>query len=386
MEYKGICWPTKEQKWLLRAALLQGNAAIAAWREWESNVDIDRLDRGSQRLLPLLYHNLREQGVETPLMGKLKGVYRATWYKNQLAFHDMAALLNVFHAAGIQTMILKEAALILLHYQDHGLRPMDKFDILVRPEQASAAINLLVELGWRPKKKSLEAFNDSYFSFRHEHAFENAAGHQFDLHWHVLHECCYTNADDDFWDSAIVTELRDVSTQALNPTDQLLHVCVHGVKWNPTPLLCWIADATMILNASQSEIDWNRLITQAQKLRLILPIKAALNYLRDLLNIPVPPVILQSMQDMPVSTIERMEHEACTRSPGLMGGLPQSWFRYLRFSQLESVTSLRPKLFGFPKFLQQIWTLDHLWQVPFYAVSKASKRIQAKLFRANQRL
>jgi len=80
---EGDCWPTREQELLLRAALLQGNDAINAWHEWKSSVDIEQLDQGSYRLLPLLYRSLHIDGVEDPLMNKLKGVYRMTWYKNQ---------------------------------------------------------------------------------------------------------------------------------------------------------------------------------------------------------------------------------------------------------------------------------------------------------------
>jgi hypothetical protein len=374
---KGSCWPTKEQELLLRAALLQGSAAIAAWHEWESNVDIDQLDQGSQRLLPLLYRNLRSHKVETPLMGRFKGVYRATWYKNRTAFHDMAVLLDAFHDAGIQTLILKGAALVLLHYKDHGLRPMSDFDILVPTEQAPAAMNLLVKLGWRPKQKPLKAFSDGYFSFRHGHEFQDSAGRQLDLHWHALLECCYTGADDDFWDSAVLTKLHGMSTYALNPTDQLLHVCVHGAEWNPIPPFRWVADAMIIMNTSQAEIDWDRFIAQAQKRRLILQLEGALSYLQNLLNAPIPPTVLQSMRSMTVSRIERMEYQARTRLSGLTGVTARNCFCYLRSSQSKKSTALRT-LVGFPRFLQHVWALDHLWQVPLYAVSKVGKRARAR--------
>jgi hypothetical protein len=374
---KGGCWPTKEQELLLRAALLQGNEAIAAWHDWESSIAIDQLDQGSQRLLPLLYHNLREHGVDASLVGKFKGVYRATWYKNQMAFHDMAALLTAFHNAGIQTLTLKGTALVLLHYKDHGLRPMNDLDILVHSEQASAAINLLVKLGWRPKQKSRKVFNDRYFSFRHGHEFRDGTGRQLDLHWHALLECCYAGADNDFWDGAVLTELHRVSTYALNPTDQLLHVCVHGAEWSPVPPFRWIADAMMILNTPQSEIDWNRLIAQTQKRRLILQVEGALSYLQDLLNAPIPPTVLQSMRNMPVSSMERIEYQARTRLSGLTGVTARNFFCYLRSSQLRKSTILRT-LIGFPRFLQHVWALDHLWQVPLYAASKVGKRARAK--------
>ena len=73
--HEGGCWPTWEQESLLKAALLQGEEAIKAWHKWKSRVDVDQLDPGSLRLLPLLYRNLRTHGVEDPLMNRFKGIY-----------------------------------------------------------------------------------------------------------------------------------------------------------------------------------------------------------------------------------------------------------------------------------------------------------------------
>jgi hypothetical protein len=51
-----------DQAWLLRAALLPGPAGRAAWRRWRAGADLATIDRGSARLLPLLWHNLLANG------------------------------------------------------------------------------------------------------------------------------------------------------------------------------------------------------------------------------------------------------------------------------------------------------------------------------------
>jgi hypothetical protein len=48
----------------VKAALLRGGFALDAWNEWRARVDLARLDAGSQGLLPLLWDNLRRQGVK----------------------------------------------------------------------------------------------------------------------------------------------------------------------------------------------------------------------------------------------------------------------------------------------------------------------------------
>lgn len=371
------CWPTWQQELLLKASLLQGGEAISAWEKWRSSVNIEQLDPGSHRLFPLLYHNLNMRGIKDPLMNMLKGVYNLTWYQNQLLFHKVAALLNSFHNAGIETMLLKGAALTLLYYRDHGLRPMGDIDVLVRTEQAPAAINLLRNLGWEPNPGSWQvAFTEAYVSAAHARGFRDADGRELDLHWHVLLECCRADADNDFWDKAVPTKFYDASTHVLTPADQLLHVCVHGAKWNSTSPLRWVADAMMIIHSPKSEIDWNRLITQAEGRRLILPIRGALDYLKNKFDAPIPHAALQAIQNMQTSKMEHIEYSYKSQSylQKPLGYLPILWFDYARIAGNKT---LALKLIGFVKHIQSYWGVKHLWQLPFYAISMTKHRIRA---------
>jgi hypothetical protein len=375
MKLEQSCWPTPEHELLLRASLLQRREAIEAWREWKSGADVDSLDPGSQRLLPLLYRNLSVLGVEDPLMERFKGFYQRTWVRNQMRFHDMSTVLHPLHSAGIRTVVLKGAALVLLHYRDHGLRPMADFDLLVPPAQAGAAANLLINLDWQPNLRLPEVFTETFLSVRHSQNFEDASGRELDLHWHLLLECCYPGADDDYWAGAVPISINGVPTSALNPTDQLLHVCIHGAKWNPTPPFRWVADAMMVLRTSHSELDWDRLIRQAERHRLILPLRSALSYLRDVLQAPIPPEALAEMQSAPVSRAEHAAYRFSTHRPGLFGGLPSVWFLYLRALRGTSGGKVRSAFLWLPTFFQHVWGVTHLWQMPFYLVYKGARRV-----------
>jgi hypothetical protein len=370
------CWPTKEQELLLRASLLPGREAVDAWQGWGSSADIDLLDQGSFRLLPLLYRNLSRHEVKEPLLGRLKGVYRATWYKNQMLFHTAAGFLRSLHRAGIPVMILKGAALATMYYRDAGLRAMDDFDFLVPTEQALQAIDLLVGLGWKPVPWR-QTFNEEYLTVLHAHQFNDGTGYGFDLHWHMLSDGCYAGADEDFWNGAIRTEIHDAPVYALNAADELLHTCVHGTRWSPVPPLRWLADAMIIVRDAQSEIDWSRLVWLAQGRRLILPVRQTLDYLRTKLDAPIPPSVLEDFQQAPVSRAEYTEHERITRSPGLLGQLPAKWYRYRR-SVWGSGHSLTPiKVFGFLRYLQRFWDKDHLGQVLWGVVQRGISNILA---------
>jgi hypothetical protein len=366
MKREGSFWPAQLQEVLLRAALCEGKDAVEAWKEWRSRVDIDdidRLDPGSYRLLPLLYHNLKNKYPDDPLMMRLKGVYRLTWYKNQMLFHAIASVLRSFRRAGIDAMVLKGAALTLLCYRDYGLRPMNDFDVLVHTGDALSAVSLLRELGWT----SLEFDPDEkYISVSYSHGFADKSGREFDLHWHLFSQCRTPGADDDYWKDAALTDFHGVPAYVLSPTDQLLHVCVHGAEWNITPPFRWVADAMMLLRNAQDGIDWDSLISRAAKRQLTLPLLDTLQYLRETFDAQVPPEVLRKLANIPVPWIERMEYRIAINPPTPWSAALDLWCQH---SRLAGGANLPRKAAGFPKFLQSIWGIS-AWKLPFHSLMK----------------
>lgn len=360
--YEGFLRLEPQQELLLRAALLKGEGAVESCRQWKSSVNVERLDPASHRILPLLYRNLLTHGVSDPSMGIYKGVYRQTWYKNQLLFHTLASVLRSFGSAGIETIVLKGAALTVLNYKDHGLRPMNDCDVLIHADRVSDAINLLRELGWKPM--NFEP-TEEYISVRHAHGFMNGKGQEFDLHWHVMSQSRDMDADNDFWDGAITVNINGVATRALNPTDQLLHVCIHGARWNYIPPFRWMADAMMVLSTS-SGIDWDRVIAQAEKRRVVLPLRDSLNYLLHVVDAPVPADVLRNIQAMPVPRIEYMEYKINVSPRTRWTAALDLWCQH---SRLMKNGNLLHRLVGFPIFLQRMWGRS-LWKLPFFGLLK----------------
>lgn len=397
VQHDGGCWPTQQQELLIQASVLRGKAAVDAWRQWKANVDWDQIDLGSRRLFPLAYRNLSTHGLKDPLMNIFGWVYRSTQSGNQGMFARMSDILNSFHHAGIPTLLLKGAALILLHYKDPGLRPMVDFDILVPTAKAAAAIKMLSELGWAstvtrlkgfseigsltrlgwtPNIRPTEEFTQTYFSVRHAHEFVGPAGHVCDLHWHLFQGSANLDADHEFWQGAVGTTVGRVPTFALNPTDLLFHVCVHGAKWNSVPPLRWLADAATIMSTSEAEINWDRLIALARQHGQVLPLRHALAYLRRHLYLPVPSAVLKAFQDLPVSQIMRMEYRIRTRPPRLMDGFLEIYFLYKCYTRQDQPLGLFRALKGFPEFLQHVFGMERLCHLPLYVLFELVRRFR----------
>ena len=376
---KEVQYATREQELLLKAALLKGADAINAWNEWKGITDLEgHLDPGSFRLLPLLYMNLHQYKVKDPFMIRLKGIYRMAWYENQSLFNYISKILSYLQDAGIQVMLLKGTALTLLNYKNYGVRPMKDIDVLVPTSQVSSTIDLLKKADWRTKSQ----LTKDDLRYRHSFSFFDNSGMVLDLHWHVLYDSCKSDSDMEFWDGAVPVRFCDVSLCSSNPTDTLLHVIVHGISehemLNPEPSIRWIADAMSILNTTNAEIDWVRLVNQAKKHRVCLRLKEGLNYLHDRFQAPIPGSILNDINNSPISLTERLEwrHIMNNQKNMLLGRFPEYLSHYMR---LANGTGLLPAISGFPKYLQYRMHARNLRHLFSYLLSRSIRIAKNKI-------
>jgi hypothetical protein len=379
---EGGAFPTAAQLLLLKAASWHGEPALQAWQQWKERISLetDLLETRSFRLLPLLYHNLRSQGVDDPAMGRLKGIYRLTWYKNRLSFQVLAGVLRLFRSAGIETRVLNGAALTRLYYRDYGLRPMDDLDVLVPVCLVHSAISPLEQAGWKIKGPSLEKLTDDVLRLRHSVSFENPEGRSLELCWRALPDLAGLGDDDDLWANGNSLQIENAPALTLSSAGHLLCICARGIAPNSTSLMCWAADAMTVLSATRGELDWDRLVAQAEKHRLVLPVLGALLFLREALAAPVPMEVIARLRKRPVTLMERVEYRLRIRPAGAWGSLPYSWARNWRRLRLAGspFAGLR-SVVGFPRYLRITQGRDRTGQVWAWAASRTLLRSKKAL-------
>lgn len=309
-------FPSAEQELLLRAALLEGEPAERAWVEWRGRHEDEQFDPASFRLLPLVYRNLSALGSDDPWMGRLKGLYRRSWFLNQSLFTRAAGALERLEAADIPTLLLKGAGLSAAHYRDLGVRPMDDVDMAVPRERAGDALAVLAAAGLHPTR----LVGAEHLSVAHAETLVDEAGNHIDLHWSVMWRA---GPDEELWQAAVPVELRGVATRTLCATDHVLQTCAHGAYWNQIHPLRWVSDVAAILR-SPDEIDWERLVRLAERRELTLPVGDALGYMQERFAAPVPADLRDRLRAQPVRALRRASYRverlppSPLRSAGLM--------------------------------------------------------------------
>jgi hypothetical protein len=369
----GGSWPTISQELLLKAALLKGNACLNAWEQWKKYNEIEQIDDGSHRLLPLTYYNLSAQGVQDSLLIRLKSVYRYMLSRNHLMFYQIIPALSALKKLKIKTMLLKGAALTLTHYKNYALRPQLDIDILVPEIQASKAFEYFQRHGWRPEYQyALE----KVLQFRHSCGFDAGMHKRIDLHWNIFQECREPGIDDIFWQNAVAVVVNDVKTLALSETHQFLHTCIHGVKWNTIMPCRWVADAITILNQSHGDIGWDDLVELARERALTVPLRHALTYLHDAFEAEIPESTLSRLDKTPVSFFERLEFRVMiTKKSIVFGNFFKFAVGYLRVPHSKNILI---HIFNFFSFLQMQWKIRYLFLMPFVLVRDAIRSFVKK--------
>jgi len=357
--------PTDRQALLVKAALSEGELAIEAWERWKSTVGIESLDAGSQALLPIVYRNLVGHGVGGPEMRRARLAYETAWLVNERLFRDVSVLLEALRAAGIETMILKGAALALLHYRDLGLRSLGDVDVLVRPSDVRRAVDVLTGLGWEPARRPLPDLTDAYLRRRRAINLSSDRIKKLDLHWHVIDESCRPNGDDGFWSGAIRAAVRGVETRAMNPTDQLLHVCAHEIRWSPVPLPRWIVDVAMILRSSPESFEGNRLASYARELDLALPVREALQQALPFVESPIVSSLLEAVHGVPSSRGAIREFRRRSSPPDPLSSIATEFWR---MSLQPGRRSVVRRVLALPAHARAVWGLTHAWQLPLAGV------------------
>ena len=338
-----IFLPNYQQEMLLKAALWNGPESIEAWHIWKDSVEDQPIDAGSENLLPLLFHNLKSQEVVDSQMDNLKGYLYSTWSNNQILIRSALPVVSGLQKAGLPVMLLKGAALAAQYYKHLGLRPMADLDILIPLDAAREAFQVMKKLGWTPAKWLYQGFYRSYFLVKHGFEFQNESCQTIDLHWHVLDECLDQRSDEDFWKKATPIQWCGLTVQCLDPADQLLHICVHGANWNPTPPIRWVTDAMIVIRSEKHTIDWQRLLDQTTKRNLTPQLVDTIQYLTLKLHAPIPNDFVRALSQQTISSSSRLYHQIRISPPKNPESLWRIMRQRVRFARLTDGMRIQKK-------------------------------------------
>lgn len=348
--------PDAGQELLLAATVGPLDGAAAAFAQWRRTHDIETLDAGSTRLLPLLVPRQPVLGADGAPWAVIRGVYRRAFVHGQLVCRRAGDAIARLASAGIDAMALKGGALIAYYDGNPALRPMNDFDVLVRRENAVAAIGALARVGWRTQWPLPERLPEAY----HGACFVSPDDLDLDLHWSALpsDEGAF---DPRLWNASGPGAIPGIAVRVPCAPDLLVIVCAHAAAWQPVSPVRWVADALHIVGDGAASFDWPRVVDAARAWRVTLQLADTLGYLGERWGVAVPPETLAALRATPVGRIDRRSYEAAATMPGTASYLMRPWRRYrLRARHVPGWRALP----GFVRYLEITMGLRGWRQLP----------------------
>jgi hypothetical protein len=328
---------TSQQLLALDIVLLDDPSGRRAWQEWHSLRLAGDVTAEEYPLLPLIYERAQGWGASSPLMPRLKGIYRRAWTKNQLLLHSFDELLDRFEQAGIPVMCLRDVAADLGCYAPVRLRSLDRLDLAVLPENLPRAISLLSALDWLPVPSISTLDTASFRQWETLQRFQNPARQILYLHWHVLPGVPSPEIDRQIWQSASSIHLNGRQMLMPDPESQLLLISL-GVNPPSPQRLISLVDACLLLRSDV--MDWNKLLESAFKFRLVLPLLTTLQRLNSVADDIASGWVIDLLASAKLGALCRLEQYADIQPAGGCALLPRvaKWLtRYCRFSTWNGV-------------------------------------------------
>ena len=251
---------------------------------------------------PLLYWNLNElcpEALPPAVLAEQRQQFLANARKNLFWTAELLKLLDLLQGHGIGAMPYKGPALIARLYGNLALRQISDLDILVRRPDVGRARELLLSQGYRQVSALDDGQDVTDLDTGYDYEFVRADGRVFlELHWAFAPQKFFFPLRlETVWQRAAPVAVAGTQLPGLCPEDMLLVLCVHLAAhcWRGTEGLKWVCDVAELLRV-YPELDWDRLLAEANRVGSRRMLFLGLWLAHDLLGTPLPAAIRTYLQ------------------------------------------------------------------------------------------
>jgi hypothetical protein len=164
---------------------------------------------------------------------RLDGIEREAQLSSFVYTETLKSVLIAFDRAGLPVIALKGPCLAERFYGDAALRTCYDLDLLVRRSNLDSTERLLTDLGFAPNGRA-----DDY------HRPWSRKSINLELHFNVENPHAFDFDIDAAWKRAERSQFHDAPVWLMAPPDELLYLCIHGVR-HRFERLCLVLDLAL---------------------------------------------------------------------------------------------------------------------------------------------
>ncbi len=243
---------------------------------------------GFKRLLPLLYFNLKKNGIEpgNNYNAYLKTAYvreelRSSTFRNILR-RTIQLLLN----EKCEFILLNGAALAEPIYENWNIRHCHDIDILVKDNSLEVITSILT---YNNFKKEMDIQEKGIRRI----ILKDSSGLTMTLNNKLFSRSFYNKNINAFWDRASIKKIADLNVFTLSDADALFHILGKAFT-NYFFSLQWAADSVFLI--SKTNIEWDLFYESVVNNGLSISILPMVRYLKQEYNVDIPYSIFKNLE------------------------------------------------------------------------------------------
>ncbi|MDA8429949.1 MAG: nucleotidyltransferase family protein [Geobacteraceae bacterium] len=247
-----------------------------------------------QRVGPLLWHRLKQQGVTYLLPVEAAATLREALSRNTMRnlrrYGDLRRLLTALQAEQIPVILLKGMYLAKTVYVNMGLREMSDIDLLARSGDHRRITEILAGMGYASPPPSL--------SDNHLPPMVKKGHACFEIHWNLVRQTEQCSIDPEYWwRQAVPARIAGSDTLVLSPEDLLLHLCLHASYQHQFAQgLRPYCDIAATVAHFASALHWESIVERADEWGCRRGVYLTLLLAWELVGAEIPPGILERLR------------------------------------------------------------------------------------------
>lgn len=376
-------FPNKKEEFFLKLILSSDEDFPILWKQWRKEIILGDINYAILKLIPLLYLRLKESDIGDSTMGKVKGIYKMAWYKNQLILNSVKNILFLFNKENIPVILIKGVPLLENVYKDRGARSLGDADVLIDPQHIKKAIKIMVDNGWKyldPSPFYINRFKEPLTKNKidKEITFTDDKNVEIDIHWSLFPFLVKENREhpmsyNEVFKYSFLFNIEGAEYRMPCMEDMIIHIIIHGAERNNHRTLRWVLDVVSIIKTMP--INWKFLIERIKKFEVSVEINIAFSYLLNNLSISVPESFIEELSKLPIESNKLNEYykKMNTIKKSLFGTLPSLWHRYWLYDRKGNFFT---SWYYFIDYISQSWGITRKRQILIFIFEKYKKRIK----------
>jgi hypothetical protein len=286
--------PSTEELEIINALIPQ----IIDWDYFTNTI----IDRGSAPLFYKKLSLLKNSSVIPPnVKAKLQQAYLITLSRSMVLYNHFKKNAEVLNAHNIPIIALKGIYLSEWMYHDIGLRQFSDMDILVREADGEKCLQLLAEMGYKPRKSSpVSQFIADKSDIVHYSPMElNDISVEIHIKLHLKKEHFHLPLDE-IWQRAMPATVNNVSVFALEIYDLMMHLCIHLHKHflgGHLQFTCF-NDITNLLEKEREVFDWELFENRCKQYNCVVEVYKYLVLVHKYFDATVPSEIINKYNSL----------------------------------------------------------------------------------------